>query len=67
MEYYSILKDGKRFAGFSEGDPSRFGEPMSYLVFKREFEACVSFWERKGVARKRFSYLIVFDFVKRGE
>lgn len=66
VEYYVITKDGKRFAGFTEGDPSRFDEPMSYAVFKKEFEACVEFWERKGIARDRFGYLIVFDFKKRG-
>jgi hypothetical protein len=61
LEKYTILKDNKFFASFTEGDESRFGEPMSYEVFRREYSLCVNYWEMShSVSPIRFSYLIVY-------
>lgn len=57
-ERYIIVKDNHFFAGFNEGEPSRFGRPMSYEVFKKEFDACISFWQKRNVEPKRFTYQI---------
>jgi hypothetical protein len=61
-ERYIILKDNRFFAGFNEGEPSRNGEPMSYEVFKKEFNACVLFWENRNVEPVRFTYQINLIF-----
>ncbi len=65
FERYIILKDNHFFAGFSEGEESRFGELMSYQVFLREFNACVACWERKGIKPERFTYHIVLVYQHR--
>lgn len=61
FEYYEILLDGKHFAGFAEGDLSRFGKPMSYDEFMIEYQSCVSTWEGKGVESNRFSYRVYLE------
>ncbi len=45
MERYEIWKNGRMFAGFQEGDLSRFGEPFSRLIAQREFDSCMGYWE----------------------
>lgn len=62
FERYIILKDKMFFAGFSEGEESRFGEPMSYPVFIREFNACTTHWEKRGVSPFRFSYVVELQY-----
>lgn len=66
FERYIILKDNHFFAGFNEGEPSRFGQPMSYEVFRKEFDGCVSAWEKRGVKPERFTYQIFLTIIKRG-
>ena len=36
METYDILKDGKLFASFTYGDPSRFGKPFDREIAGKE-------------------------------
>ena len=49
METYDILKDGKLFASFTYGDPSRFGKPFDREIAGKEYDACRTFWENKSV------------------
>lgn len=61
LEKYTILKDKKRFAEFTEGEESRFGNPISYEEFLKEYNLCVSHWEKNcQVSPKRFSYIIEY-------
>lgn len=48
MEMYDIIKDGKLFASFTYGDPSRFGTPFNREIAGKEYDACRTFWENKG-------------------
>ena len=52
METYDILKDGKLFASFTCGDPSRFGKPFDREIAGKEYDACRTFQEHKGVWAK---------------
>ena len=62
FERYIILKDKVFFAGFNEGEESRFGQPMSYPVFISEFNACIAFWEERDISPFRFSYVINLEY-----
>ena len=61
LERYTILKDKKYFASFTEREESRFGNPMSYEEFLKEYNLCISYWEKnRSVSPKRFSYIIEY-------
>jgi hypothetical protein len=49
MEIYEIWKNGRFFASFTQGDPSRFGKSFNREIAHREFDSCVSYWTDKGV------------------
>lgn len=58
-EEYHIYRNGKFFAGFGEGDPTRDGFRMDYIGFKKEFEACVDFWCKNfNATKEEFTYTI---------
>ena len=48
---YEIHRDGHFFAGFTEGNASRFGEPFNDAVALREFDSCVEAWKVHGRGR----------------
>ncbi len=56
IEYYEILQNGHHFAGFYQGDPDRYDQPMTYDLFKKEYTRCVEYW--KSREDYKFSYTI---------
>lgn len=54
MKTYEILRDGKLFGGFEEGEPvRRFGEKVNDEFMLREFEDCVQTWSHENAKRHK--------------
>jgi hypothetical protein len=49
IETYEIWKDGRFFAKFHKGDPSRFNQPIDQEIMLKEFASCVDFWTKKDI------------------
>ena len=48
MKTYSIMRDGRLFGGFTEGDPARKdGEVINDETMLQEFKDCVRHWAHK--------------------
>lgn len=66
MKRYEILRDGKVFGGFEEGQPARReGEVVNDEFMLREFHDCVMHWKSKNDSRhKKWQWelrIILFD------
>ena len=49
-EVYEIWKNKRFYAGFTEGDKSRYWKPFDLEIALREFNSCIDFWrEEKGI------------------
>ena len=49
METYEIWKNGRMFAAFEHGDPSRFGTAFDRETAGKEFDSCVAHWTAQRV------------------
>jgi len=52
MKTYEILRDGKLFGGFGEGEPARRnGEKVDDEFMLKEFDDCVQHWAHENHKR----------------